>query len=318
MVDIEFSPYELKSKHGNSRKGALLKVIFNSGGVGYADCHLWPELGDPTLEEMMGHIRFKRNDHPYFQNMIINAYIDLSSRKDKRLVGYDKHVIRNHYLFPHIDSLSKNVLDQLEEEGFTHIKLKVGRDPTEEIEKITEYFGDHSPFQLRLDFNALLTKDEYLNFVTKLLDRGVSIEFCEDPFPYDNNEWRKVQEETGVPVAADRYAEYIFREKDFPFVIIIKPAVDDITKIANHLKGQKFVVTSYLDHPIGQVAAAFHAQNLDMRFPDNDMCHGLLSHHVYEPTDYSRQLSQKGPYFVFPKGYGFGFEEQLRQESWIC
>ncbi|MEM1282357.1 MAG: enolase C-terminal domain-like protein [Chlamydiota bacterium] len=317
MVDVEFSPYELKSKIGNNRKGALLKVIFNSGGIGYADCHVWPELGDPSLEEMMGHIRFKRNDHPHFKNMIINAYIDLCSRRDKRLVGYENHIIKNHYLFPSVENLSHQFLEKLKDEGYSHIKLKVGRDIDREAEKIIKSFSSCSSFKIRLDFNARVNKHEYINFLTSLTKKKLPIEFCEDPFPYDIDEWTQVQKETGIPIAADRYANKIFQEKEFPFIIIIKPAVDNITEIANRIKKQKFVVTSYLDHPIGQVAAAFHAQNLDLRFPKNGMCHGLLSHHVYEPTDYSKQLSQKGPYFVFPKGYGFGYGEQLRKESWI-
>lgn len=317
MVDVEFSPYELKTRQGNIRKGTLLKFTFNTGGVGYSDCHLWPEFGDPTLDEMIGYIRFKRYDNPYFQNMLIHAYIDLRSRQGKMSLGDDRRNIKNHYLIQDITTLSKDLLQRLELEGFTHIKLKVGRDISKEIELITKHFSSSSPFQLRLDFNSLTTKEQYVSMITELVKCGVLIEFCEDPFSYDHQEWIVVQEQTGVSIAADRYADKISEDTPFPFIVIIKPAVDELGKMEPHLKDKKFVVTSYLDHPVGQVAAAYRAQLLELNFPENNMCHGLLSHHVYQPNQYSKHLSQKGPYFVFPKGCGVGFEEELKEEPWV-
>jgi o-succinylbenzoate synthase len=319
VLHVQLSPYALRARGqaNTTRKGALLKVEFGAGAFGYTDCHLWPELGDPTLDEMISIIRSGAFDHPFFQNMLTNAFVDLRSRESHCSVNLTEKPLLNHYLFRHIDDLDPVTLDKLEEEGFTHIKLKVGRDIHYEIDQITRFLCNKRPFQLRLDFNALTSKESYIKTMKQLTDSGANIDFCEDPFPFDYDEWKQVQELTGVPIAADRYAAKLLEHSDFPFVVIIKPAIDDVEKIAGHLHGKQFVVTSYLDHPVGQVMAAYHAQSLDLKFPHNAMCHGLLSHHVYEQTSYSTQLAEKGPAFTFPQGNGVGFEDLLREEEWV-
>jgi O-succinylbenzoate synthase len=101
-------------------------------------------------------------------------------------------------------------------------------------------------------------------------------------------------------------------------VWVIKPAIEDpkliLRTAANHM--ERVVFTSYLDHPVGQVFAAWSAaQALDEHPLLVDIC-GLLSHRVYEPNKFSEQLSGFGPAFAVPKGTGCGFNEELAALPW--
>ena len=76
------------------------------------------------------------------------------------------------------------------------------------------------------------------------------------------------------------------------------------------------MVTSYLDHPLGQVAAAYVAAQLWAQFPDRLETCGLLSHLVYQTNEFSEQLCVKEAILIPPEGTGFGFEETLYNQDW--
>ena len=58
-MKIFVSPYELSPlrRSSNERSGVLVKVEFTDGITGYSDLHPWPELGDPSLKEILEALR---------------------------------------------------------------------------------------------------------------------------------------------------------------------------------------------------------------------------------------------------------------------
>lgn len=318
MLSVEIAPYTLRERVAPSqrREGALLKIDFGGDSIGYSDCHLWPELGDPSLSDMLREIRSGNYDAPFFHAMLLNAFLDMQARSIKAPISSEEGALFNHYLITDVANIDEALLERVEEEGFKQLKVKVGKRPDEELKRLALLFGGKSPFALRLDFNARLARDEYLHMARRLNECGVAIEFCEDPFPYDFDGWCSAQEEAELSIAADRYVGKLLEEKEFPFIAVIKPAVDNVELLASRLEGKRFIVTSYLDHPVGQVAAAYRALELKRRFPENDMAHGLLSHYLYEENPYAEELAARGPLFTFPKGHGIGFDELLKGEKW--
>ncbi|MCX8238964.1 MAG: hypothetical protein ACKVKH_13275 [Verrucomicrobiales bacterium] len=90
-------------------------------------------------------------------------------------------------------------------------------------------------------------------------------------------------------------------------VIVVKPAVnqmpDDLSRV---------VVTSYLDHPLGQTFAAFEAAQGGVR-----KVSGLQTHGIFEKTIFSEELGPVQPDLQVPNGFGLGFGEILEKLPWV-
>ena len=70
--------------------------------------------------------------------------------------------------------------------------------------------------------------------------------------------------------------------------------------------------TSAMDHPLGQLFAAYEASV----FPgDVDDC-GLLTHWLFEPDPFSELLGVTDRRLVAPGGVGLGFGELLEALPW--
>ena len=94
---------------------------------------------------------------------------------------------------------------------------------------------------------------------------------------------------------------------------ILKPAREDCSD--DYEKPPVF--TSSMDHPIGQLwaayrAALFYKKNNTEDIPD---C-GLCTHSLYEKTDFSEQLGENSPYLKLPAGTGLGFDRLLDALPW--
>ena len=74
--------------------------------------------------------------------------------------------------------------------------------------------------------------------------------------------------------------------------------------------GKELVVTSYLDHPLGQACAAWTAARLGVKTA------GLLTHSVYEPNLFSASILARGPRLAFSPGTGFGWDKELASLEW--
>jgi O-succinylbenzoate synthase len=100
--------------------------------------------------------------------------------------------------------------------------------------------------------------------------------------------------------------------------MVIKPAVDEPFLLAEAAvrHGQQVVLTSYMDHPLGQAFAAWEAARLGLQFPGLVGIGGLQTHHLFEPDAFSEALGPWSPDFKVPAGTGLGFDDALDALPW--
>lgn len=284
-MKIYSSPYTLTGKF--KRHGTLLRVEYTDGSIGYADLHPWPELGDEPLREQW--IKLKKGQLTALSSRSLYfAKIDAEARTKKIRLLDGKTVPPSHYL--------ATIGEKIPDEGWTTVKIKIKRD---EVDALVAYLPKVKQ-KVRLDCNCSLD----LELLQKLEPFREQIEFIEDPAPYTHASWKSFMDKYSLNFAVDRLRKDILDA--FPHCVnIYKPAVETYTP------HPKTVVTSYLDHPFGQVCAAYEASLLPQQ-----LVAGLLSHRVYEPNNFSEQLNNHGPSFKAPDGYGFGFDETLESLDW--
>lgn len=172
-----------------------------------------------------------------------------------------------------------------------------GPDPPPEFDTAKIKGADRLPdrVRLRIDFNNLGTPAE-----VEALPRE-RIDFVEDPFPYDAKQWRALRERTGLRLALDRGTA-----EDGVDVLVVKPAVQEVPKTEKEI-----VVTSYMDHPVGQLGAAYIAS----KHATSSRC-GLITHVLYERDVFIEQLALHGMRLVPPRGIGIGFGDLLEHLPW--
>lgn len=314
-MDVKYAPYELKSRGGKVRTGALLKV-----GEGYADLHPWPELGDLPLAEQLASLRQSKST-PLTRNALEFARADAAARSRQVSLFQDlpppplSHALWN----GDVAELSK-----LADEGFEILKVKISPANVASLKVLKDF----PQFRIRLDANnSFAGASDFLNVLAQF---SGNLQFVEDPFTFSIPEWRKVSEDK-VALALDRKVELAPQavvEMPLPDVtlppvpfeyLILKPAVDNVPawiEVA-HQNILRVVVTTYLGHPLGSVQSAWVAARLCQEHPLLVDEGGLLSHRHYETTAYSAQLANAGPAWKNPEGIGAGFAELLAREKWL-
>lgn len=308
----------------SGRDGALLCVEEESQTRGYADLHPWPELGDLTCKEQLA--RLKRGEKtPQVELSLKFAASDARARFAGRSLFAGLDIPKSHYLITDLISFGKQQLNVLIAGGFSHIKAKIGRRPDEEvaaIERIDKQLN--SEIKWRLDANANLTFQAVAEMLdTVRLQLGADrfyrmFDFIEDPCPYSAAKWHELHDRFDIGIAVDREIDKLNDLKSVSHVVI-KPAVQDYLSVAKCAAdaGKRIVVTSYLDHPVGQLHAACAAGTLRHRFGSMVDIGGLLSSGAYRSTSYSEALRVRECRLESPGGLGIGFKHLLDGEKWI-
>jgi O-succinylbenzoate synthase len=316
-MNIAYALYELESNRSLSaksstqkRQGALLKVTFEAGMVGFSDCHPWPELGDLPLRQQLERLA-RGQKTPLLHCALEFAKIDAAARFKKMKVLVDLNIPRSHFLVTYLLDWTPRHVSQVIQQGYTHVKIKVGRNMDQEIECLHSLFLNSS-IKLRLDFNEHLTSESFRSFLSRMEKMHSKVEFIEDPFPYHPQSWAAFQKE-GWNLACDREAHRACHHPESAGVLIVKPALQSIDEWQQWIY-QTRIVTSYLGHPLGQMTAAYVASLVD---PGCCFVHGLHSHYVYHHNPFSRHLNWENPDFIVPPGQGFGFDQELEQLNWI-
>jgi O-succinylbenzoate synthase len=271
-----------------TRRGALLNI-----DGGYADVHPWPELGDADLDEQLALLARGETTALTAQSLRFAA-ADAAARCAGRSLFDGLTVPRSHWPAAAGEALA----------GFDIIKIKM---PGSELPPAG---------RLRLDFNATLDAGAFARLARTLPRERIDfdgeridfdrerIDFVEDPCPYDPATWRALREETGLRLALDRQIAF-----DGVDVLVIKPAIQNVEGAG--LGVCEVVVTSYMDHPIGQL----HAAVVAARIAPNAIC-GLVTHLLYEPNAFSERLALDGARLVPPGGIGIGFDDLLEGLPW--
>jgi len=297
-MKVAYSPYELVSLFGKGkREGALLRFQFDDELVGYADCHPWPELGDAPLKKQLQLIKNYQTTS-LTQRSLTFARLDAEARARNDSLFAGLKIPPSHLTIPSLERWKAIAVDRC----VSLLKVKLGANLPDEVLLLYQLLEAYPWIRVRLDFNHQLTRNAF----EKFLEKGIMnrIDFYEDPFPYEERAWKEVQEQYGVRLAYDRGTEQPKRSS--AAIRIIKPAIQEVPS-AEH-----FVVTSYLDHPIGQLAAAYVAA-----LTTQETC-GLLTHLVYEKNAFSERLRVNETILVPPTGgTGFGFDNLLLRVSWF-
>ena len=282
---VDYWRYELRPKRRLSaiadagpRRGALIRV---NGGC--ADVHPWPELGDLPLDEQLA-LLARGETTPLTQASLEFAGIDAAARRDGRSLFKGLTIPRSHWPGPDPPP------------GFDTVKLKG-------VDVIPDRV------RLRIDFNATLTPEEFVEIAATLPRER--IDFIEDPCTYDASTWRDLRERTGLRLALDRAANSGQHRRsslcsDSYDVLILKPAVEEIT-----CTDAETVVTSYMDHPIGQLCAAYAAATANI----TSTC-GLITHVLYENDAFIERMRIESTRLVPPGGTGWGFDDLLEKLPW--
>lgn len=310
-MKIEFAPYTLQNVQGNThREGALLRFTFDNGSIGYADCHPWHELGDLPLTEQISQLS-QNKFTSLTQRSLYFAQLDAHARSNKINLFNGLTIPSSHYLLPNLLKWNLTILSEILEQQFTHVKIKLGDDLPNEINRLKALFKWISvhPIKIRLDFNLKLSQEQFRNFLEEISPWKNHIDFCEDPFSFDLNSWKEMQN-LGFKLACDAFSEKALNHFASAAVCILKPAVQSEKPFLNNTH-QRLVVTSYLDHPFGQLCAAYIAA----KNKNSEVC-GLLSHRGYQKNAFSEQLSWNSPQFNSPSGTGFGFDDLLVKQLW--
>lgn len=287
--------------------GALIQV-----GGGYGCIHPWPELGDPPLEKCLEDLAGPRM-RQIVRRALRCAEMDAAARENEESLFEEMEVPLSHATL--VEGTASEV-ERAVEAGFEVVKLKLGRDVAKEAGFLMEMAAAWPKLRWRLDFNEAPDPGEAGRFLAGLSPvLRMAVDFVEDPCPYSEGVWSALFKQHRVKLAVDREAG-----PDSPGaqVLVVKPAVDEPFPLAEGAlrNMQRVVLTSYMDHPLGQAFAAWEAARLEVQFPGLAGVCGLQTHHLFEADGFSEQLGPWSPSFTVPAGTGLGFDDELEALPW--
>jgi O-succinylbenzoate synthase len=314
-TDIWISPYRLRSagflNSISSRRefeGVLIKV-----GEGYGCIHPWPELGDPPLEKCLDDLKGRRV-WPIVKRALRCAEYDNVARVAEESLFEEMEVPKSHATV--VNCTAKDIAAAVEA-GFEMVKIKAGRNLAVEAKFLEEMSHEFPALRWRVDFNELLdteTADRFLSHLSDELKR--KIDFIEDICPFSEGVWAELWKKHRLQLAVDRESG---PHRKAAQCMVIKPAVDEpyLLGEAAIMNSQRAVITSYMDHPLGQAFAAWEAARTELIFPGLIGTCGLQTHHLFDKDAFTEKLGDWKPDFKVPGGTGLGFDDELAALTWI-
>ncbi|MEY3395920.1 MAG: hypothetical protein RL346_2157 [Verrucomicrobiota bacterium] len=314
-TDIWISPYRLRAggflnsiSARRNFEGVLIRV-----GEGYGCVHPWPELGDPPLEKCLEDLKGRRI-WPIVKRALRCAEYDSAARIAEESLFHEMEIPKSHATLVNIRAAD---VSAAVEAGFDTIKIKAGRNVAVEAKFLEEMSLAFPLLKWRVDFNEILdpeAADRFLGGMSEQLQR--KIDFVEDICPFSERVWAGLWKKHRMPLAVDREAG---PHRMAAQCMVIKPAVDepDLLGEAALLHEQRAVITSYMDHPLGQAFAAWEAARTELIFPGLVRTCGLQTHHLFEKDAFVERLGAWKPEFEVPGGTGLGFDDELAALTWV-
>lgn len=290
---LEVYPYALTSARrlNAARSEPVVRgcLVRCEGGV--ACLQPWPEFGDPSLDALLADFRGEGRLAISRQARVC-CEADANARRAGTHLLAGRTVPESHYTLPWGSPRVP--------EAFRAAKVKAGPD----CEALQRCLRALPPaIRLRLDFNESLDAGQFRALWRGLAPFHPRIDFVEDPVPYHKPTWQRLEAELGCRLAVDRC------EENAPFLRVWKPArrcLEDAAEV---------VVTSNMDHPIGQVYAAYRAATLPLEVSVAGC--GLVTHHLFDPADpFVAAMGDPRPDFPRLSGTGLGFDELLDTLPW--
>lgn len=330
---IYFYPYTIHSRGSlnavSQRRefhGALIKV---NDGIGCL--HPWPEFGDAPINEQLKILR-DGGTSKVIERALHMAEVDGEARRRGVSLFQGMEIPPSHYSWDQNQPAEPQMMRVINE-GWRAIKMKGSANVGEVLRWLEAWSADFSPQSetmrtevrapfLRLDFNSCLTASQFTDFMRALpLSMRERIDFIEDPFPYDAAAWSAAQIELHLRLACDK--GLIRSEESFPdecgyTVAVLKPGRREWRFMISGIPANaRIVMTSAMDHAIGQSFAAWEAamawRELGARM---DLC-GLCTEHLFEKDAFFERLSSRGGLLNLDRsGTGLGFDDVLAKLSW--
>ncbi len=308
---LEFAPYRLlaeQSLNARAKRTIYPGALVRQGG-GYACLHPWPELGDAPLEEQLQTLASKGDDTPLTRSTRECLALDAEARRSGTWLFQNRAAIpESHATLP---APTRESLREAARQGFRAAKIKGGPDRLAALAALLE----NSPLPLRIDFNETMTRDALCRWHDSLGEAARRrLQWVEDPCPYDPETWDALHQHTGWELALDRQAAH--PQGGFQ-ILVFKPAVMKLDNLGTwpDQRDACVVVSSYMDHPLGQLYAAFQATRLAGRFPELRLLGGLATHGLFTGLPPALDLGQ-GPRIAPPPGTGLGLDDYLESLPW--
>ncbi len=321
-MSIDISYYQLQPMGGSyrhMRQGALIRLTTKEGGIGYGDCHPWHELGDFELKKQLALLATGKLT-PLTQRTIAAAQLDASARKTQKHLFATLKVPPSHHHLAELSSSQGHNLERLVRAIPSVFKIKVGIDPKHELAILQQWWPvlRQGKGRLRLDFNCRLTRSDFETYLQALGDVRDCIDFYEDPCVYDPQQWQQLREKYGVVLACDRESLRALPHPHSCDVLVVKPAVQDVGCFLGESRaGRQLVITSYVDHPIGQLTAAHAAAVVFRDEPEALGLCGLLTHHAFAATPFSMRFGEvDGCLIPSSIGVGWGYDDLWETLPW--
>lgn len=291
----------MAGSHALNRRSAQSAVegflIFHYGGYGCVQP--WPVFGHPSLEE---HWQALAEGHslPLVEQALRCARLDGEARA-RRVSWWSQGVVpRSHATLTSFSGHEDDPAFQ----AFTHVKAKMSVAQNEEL---ISWAQRHPALRIRLDFNEVPARQQleawWDGLPAALQER---IDWIEDPFLFDVAEWRAFRQKTGVGLALDRALSDATVSPDW--LSIWKPAWQEMPSSAAK---ESLVVTSAMDHPVGQAWAAFCAAQAGV----TQVC-GLRTDHLFARDAFTEAMGEWSPEWPALEGTGMGFDELLDNIPW--
>lgn len=289
--------------------GALIRV-----NEGYGCIHPWPEFGDAPVEEQL-RLLAQGITTPVTAMALRCAEVDGQARRAGVSLFEGLPVPRSHYSW----SFSAETEPQVERvlaEGWGAIKAKGYSnygETTRFLEGCARRFQDRG-VRLRVDFNGVLHKLTFEKFVEFMPLRVYrALDFVEDPFPYNAEAWEQVRQRWGVRLALDKGWKDGTHGYD---AVVVKPARRDWRTVAAAHPEKPLVMTSAMDHALGQMFAAYEAATALAEGYPLDYC-GLCTNHLFESDAFFERMSSHGGVLEADRsGGGLGFGDVLETLPW--
>ncbi len=277
---IWFSLYELKpiGRSGFLSKGVLLKFE----GERYSLYHPINNFGDRSLKDFFKNLSLQDGLFKRVKEVSVSKN---DFKKEKKISCYFSGL--------NFRNLLKNQI-KIKNKGFKTIKIKVSS--VKELKENLSFIKE-MPFKFIFDFNGRGVKKDFINCNEDLKNFFKNqVVYVEDPCPENLNL-------SYLKVASD-FNKY-GGEEDYT---IIKPT--GFNHSLPSFNPENSVVTSYLDHPLGQVIGALWAVEHKIKLE----C-GLYSHWYYEKTPYSEILDEMKAEISLSKA--LPIFKLLEHESWV-
>jgi len=306
-LQLTYSPYTLKLKKSfftarieiKERRGFILRLTDQDGFEGIGDCCPFPEFGSESIEDVENvladyklkviidetEIEKSINDClsnydklPALRHGLEQAIINIICNKNKTTIDnllnlkLKKRVNVNAAIgFLNVEE-SVNAAETLIGEGFTTLKIKVGRSNFEDdfsvIKLIRKTFGDN--IKLRIDSNGNWNLDEAIINLKKL--EQFDIEYAEQPV-IKLSDYIKLKKKTNIPLAPDESIRSVkdaieFIKSGAVSYLILKPMMIGgllpTLEIINHASAENItpVITSSFESAVGKTNAVIAAASV--------------------------------------------------------